>query len=180
MFGLSFILSSLMQLLPSLPISTLGLWQCMHGFIDIESIQCRIHVLEGCPCKAVRTYCDNFPLKPSWVMRVIFRPNHPKLIYKYTWCCMIVSAIITQISQEWYTNLYLRKNIFARHIPQMDSLYVVKTLSTYLHPYGRIREHRLACNWMMCSCNLNDDAAWPRPDVQGWEIRMGTSSKILQ
>ena len=80
MFGLSLILSSLMELLPSLPISTLGLWQCMHGFIDIENIQFRIHVLEGCPCKAGRTCCDNFPLKPSWIMRVILRPNHPKLI----------------------------------------------------------------------------------------------------
>ena len=104
---------------------------------------------------------------------------------KYTWCCRLVSAIITQISQEWYTlpseRTYLQET-YHQWIVSISFRIHWKTLSTY-HPYGRKPkskasgsrwEHRLACNWTMCSCNLNADAAWPRPDdVSTWAGKSG-------
>lgn len=137
--------------------------------------------LKGVPAKqsglAVTTFRWN--LHESWGL---YFDQIIQNWYKYTWCCRLVSAIITQISQEWYTNLYLRKNIFARIIPPMDSLYFVPyTLENFVntssqnwphkknpkHPGSRWEHPSLACNWTMCSCNLNADAAWPRPDPSG-------------
>ena len=112
---------------------------------------------------------------------------------KYTWCCRLVSAIITQISQEWYT--LPSERTYLQETYHQDSLYFVPyTLENFVNissiwPQTKIQRIRISLGTSP-GLQLNDVLLQPqcwcgmattrRREHVSWEIRMGTSSKILQ